>query len=267
MFSKKEGQVSFFMVVGIVVMLISIILVLNTYNFEKEPVLNPIGFEGVVTYTSDFFESAADEALWELSYGGYIHEDFPVGKWYTSYHGWKVPYYLIEEFQLPFDEISLKENIKLKMVEKINSNLTYSFFEEKGYKVEHRNISVDDILVKINQEDVSFVLNYPIEIRFDDKYMNKEEFLVKEGIPIGRIHNIVKEIVTDIKSSEVYDMSKYCEKYDKDGATNLYVRKSDKGEFEIIQIITYSAQDKRLKIPYRFNIAIYNRELKGVCKV
>lgn len=263
----KRGQVTIFIIIGVVIL--SIFLMFLYVRSAKTEIDDSsvlygaaLDFSNLNKYTQDFFEEVCNDAVWEISFGGYLLEKRPKED-FTHYHGWRVPYYLTgaSVVNYPSQEIIVNE-LKKHIIVEANA-LNYTTFENLGYEVTKEELVAGDIDISINVEEVSFDIDFPIKAKKGESSKEFKRYVVDVSIGLGRLFETAKEIAEDVQEGQT-DISANCPNYDKNGLTNIYLRKSDEGTRNIVQLIDYGSYDERRQVPYRFHLALYE-ELQGEC--
>jgi len=190
MFVEKRGQLTAFVIVGIVIV-VGIILVFVLMNASKSPEGSSTNL-GEFSSVGDTIDACIDNVVLEGVYyiglqGGY-YKNAPVSKYY-NYHN--VPYYVIENKTY---QPSLAD-IEAEISEYVNTYVPYciSSYENSDYEV---TLTGDVVTVSsLTEHGAMIEVDMPVTISKGDKTIQVDEFSSEAYVPLGKIYSIVTEIM------------------------------------------------------------------------
>lgn len=188
---RTKGQVTSFIIVGIMIILIaSVVFFLRQSAFEDVDVLDysPEDLSPIESYLVHCLDNSARNALLIIGMqGGYIElpgniYSHPRTFLQTTQGGMKVPLWKIDGQEV-FPDLRLVESQMETFIEKDIKPCVNALTEMD---------SLGDILFKsdplvnvsINKEDVSFILNYEFEAEFENKFVTFEKFGVRTPVKL-----------------------------------------------------------------------------------
>ncbi len=295
---RKRGQVTLFIILGLIVVIIFAIY-LYTSGLNSKRVLSSkaqnLRSNAVKDYAESCIKIAAEDALFNKIglHGGYLNPDGDATYGETGainpsavFQGEKVPYYLegtnsgniktYNKFVPSMDTIKKKiENYVIVEFEKcfkantfgdIGINITKP---EIDYKAINFDFSKTDVRIDvgINQNDVSISLDYPIVVREREIETELESFSVILPIRLKSLFDSSAIMVENIKNKQpdTYDISLDCSSYDKNGLTNIYLKSSDDGSGKIVQLVDFSTYNSNYVNSYIFQFAVKNVNIQSDC--
>lgn len=221
----KKGQVTVFIIIGIVILLIAggayfardYILKSEFEREQAKAAAIPEKAESVKEYIDGCVREVSDDAVRLIGeQGGYIEvpldelvitdaDPFSNSLEIFRGSGIRVPYWYyikangVEKLQVPS-----KEFIQNEIEEYINENLescvnNFKIFREKGYEFNEGEVLS---VVNIENNKVLVVVNWPIELSIDDFKFNFEKFYSSVDAELGKLYNLAKEIIE--KENEEY---------------------------------------------------------------
>ncbi|MBW2980897.1 hypothetical protein KY360_05770 [Candidatus Woesearchaeota archaeon] len=291
---QKRAQVTVFIIVGIIIASIFGFVYFSksrvTENEEEGVVEETVEFKFDVTPIQTYIESClaqvSEEGVWILgTHGGYIDpdgnpfygEEGNILSESTTYQGDKIPYYSdgSETHTYPF-LAQIEEKLSRYIIVEFERCLDFSAFEDMGFNITKPDLnyqSVDFILdilpvdsrVSINRGDVVVKIEYPITIRKEDSVTKLSDFRISLPIRLGAIYYSMSSLVTKIIDLQTYNIAPECDVYDTNGLTNIYFKRNDNGEYEIIQFVDYETYEHKYLKAYKFQFAIKNVDFSGEC--
>ena len=105
-------------------------------------------------------------------------------------------------------ENELNIYLKDKLKECINLRKFKEGFKSYDYELKY-DINNLDVEARINKEDVLFKVKLPVEVSKDEIKFEKDEFAKKVNIPIGSILNVVNDILNSEASSGDFNIVDY----------------------------------------------------------
>ncbi|MBW2974294.1 hypothetical protein KY366_01120 [Candidatus Woesearchaeota archaeon] len=221
---KKRGQITIFVVLGIVILTISGILYYTHSSLTKEDADvsmkktsgSEFDAEPVKKFAESCLRKVSDKGLWTVGeHGGYINpdgdEDYgedgvpDPSTQVTSYGGKDVPYYLIksseEETSAYFLTLKdIEEKLSRYIIVEFEKCLDSDVFESLGFEVKKPDIDYKAVgfdfssipvecNVSINIDSVTVQVEYPMTVRTDDGQTELREFRASLPVRLGRVHN------------------------------------------------------------------------------
>ena len=221
----KKGQVTVFIIIGIVIVLIAggaylardYILKTEFERGQAEAAAVPEKAESVKEYIDSCVKEVSEEAVRIIGErGGYIEvpldelvitdaDPFSNSLEIFRGSGIKVPYWYytkangVEKLQIPSKEF-MQNEIENYIDENLKGCINnFKTFKEKGYE-----LNSEDVLSVVNIENnkVLIVVNWPIELSIDDFKFNFEKFYSSVDAELGKLYNLAKDIIE--KENEEY---------------------------------------------------------------
>lgn len=199
MISKKRGQVTIFIIIGILIVagvVLFFILKEDSSEGEIEPIeVNP-EIEPVYSYVDSCLDSSSKEVVYAVGTGGGYY-DIEEEK---STEDLGVTYHLIDSRNIMLSEKEIEkeisENIEIK-TENCSSDLDSKFSD---YQVRQKNMSVE---TTIKQEEILIEADYPLLIKKGESVYEVRKFRKKIPVRLGEIHEAVDEFIEEeVDSSE-----------------------------------------------------------------
>ncbi len=296
---KKRGQVAIFIIIGIIMLVfLSFVIYARLSNSEKVALNNikPKVFnqESIKNYVESCLSMSAEEGLWKIgAHGGYINPDGEpyygekgVSEFYqgrmpgkTYINNISVPYYIdSQRYPISYPSIyDIEEKLAKFIILKFESCLNFSIFENSGFDItlpdiDYQNINFDfdqtdiNIDVTTGYEDVSVTLDYPMTFRRGQVEYRMKYFRANLPVRFRTLYNAALLLSNNIYGSFVYyNLEPECHLYDSNDMTNLFYKKSDYGDWDIIQLVDYSTYHERYTRSYLFQFAIKNIGFIGEC--
>lgn len=190
---NKRGQLTFFVIIVLSIAFIILFLVIN-FNSEKEFKNYKGGseFEPIYLFAENCLKETAIQGTYYIGKtGGYL-----IPFKFSTNEG--VAYYYIDgKYYVP-----TKERIESETSNYIKNFFDYcinDFSDFPGFVVNVKDI---DITTFIEDENIFFEVNYPLNIKKGDSTYDVENFEFKLPIRIGLMHNISDQIIQKIIKNE-----------------------------------------------------------------
>ena len=201
----KRGQITIFMIIGILILLIIALTLFFTRSIVKEEQDQELS-ESTPIETSAlkmFVESCLTKTSYDSIYYNYINGGFYKPQFITLYNKWSVPYYyhLGDSFQ-PIEE-QVEEGLSLYVQNNILDCLE-NFSAIKDLKVVSTKEPIADVDIK--PVGVDFDLDLSLEISSGDKTKEINEFSVQLDVPLREVNDILTEIIVEQDKSPNYVM-------------------------------------------------------------
>lgn len=189
-YMRNKGQVTIFMIVGIILLAMIILAVLLNLSFREDEV--PTAKEDTSTLQgfvqSCLQEVGTDAVVLSGMQGGYT--TLPESYLITDYSEIGYSYYKGKDRLLSKDEFEYQ--ISKFVEDSIDECLdNFNSFRKQGYAVESGNPEVETF---IREGNVMVELNYPISLSRSADSMTQEDFSSIIDVRLGHIYDIVREI-------------------------------------------------------------------------
>ncbi len=189
---EKKAQITLFLILGVVILLVIGGFLLLANNLKKEEAVPEIG-EGATL--RGFVENCIQEVAIPAIYlqgvqGGYIYRREESFKRQGS--DYRINYLYDEKNNVP-----TREQLQSELNLYVNANLRYCLgdfeaYKNMGYQVEIGAIDTDSI-VGIN--DIFIKVNYPVTLTQQDKKEEIEEFSATIPIRLGYLNDLSREFI------------------------------------------------------------------------
>ena len=196
---NKRGQVTIFVIVGIVIV-ISVFLVFYFLGdrikrqTEVEAVFDESSLEPLQDYIGSCIEKHGNEAIeLILKQGGKIDPGF-----YYYFNDNKLNYICYSddlspcERKIPFISKMFEDEMKSYLELKLPSCIDLDAIRNEGYSVQEVQMNAD---VDVLEYSVVVNLNYPVTINKGDSLIEEDKFTRTFDAPLGRIAEISKDVV------------------------------------------------------------------------
>ncbi|MBI1934831.1 hypothetical protein HYS31_00165 [Candidatus Woesearchaeota archaeon] len=287
---KKRGQISVFLVAAIVILIvIGLGFYLSLSSAKKKSAASisgtsqEIGADIVKVYAETCVKLVSEDALFNRigPFSGYIDPNGDIAydeegaSKNALFLGDKVPYYLeaeqvgndvIYSTYIPsLDEISKKLS-RYAAVE-FEKCFDKSLFKELGIDITKPSGSYPAAYSFFNDEDVAINVQYPITVKIGNFATKFDSFRITLPIRFRSLYNSAVLLVENAKNMQPnkYYISNDCAIYDKNGLTNVYLKNSDNGQNEIIQLVDFSTYEKKYLNSHIFQFGVRNVNVEGEC--
>ena len=237
---EKRGQVTTFIIVGIVALIVVILL----FSLKDSLLIKIGGEKAAQDYLKGQMKGIEDEIgncvtkesrdvlVLIGKQGGYIESVD-----YVSYNGVNVAVLCNDILNsnnclnngLFNSDVENELNIYLK--DKLKECVNLRKFKE-GFKTYDYELKYDinnlDVITRINKEDVLFKVKLSVEINKDEIKFEKDEFAKKVNIPIGDILNVVNDILNSEASSGDFNIVDYSMNHLNENEITMTWRGADK---------------------------------------
>ena len=260
----KKGQVTFFIILGVVLLitvgltlLVRFVLVEEELEEETE-IARAIPYEAsaIEIYIDSCLKKASEEVAWQVgARGGYLGvSDITT----VNFQGEEVPYLLsgATSFGLSLSEIEEDMENEIKDIFENCSDL--SFFKEMGFNVTRLGQTLVD--VSLMDETIRVELTYPLSIKKREFEIELRYFTVTLPIRLGSLYDSSLELISNIKSSQPYNITQDCYLYDTNNKTNIYFKGGN-----IIQLMDFSTYEHEYLQTYVFQFAVEDVQVTGGC--
>ncbi|MBU0535793.1 MAG: hypothetical protein KKE20_02425 [Nanoarchaeota archaeon] len=250
--TEKKGQVTFFIIIGIILILAMIIIGLHTSSTPVEEQSEELSQTPLVRFVESCLGQTAQDALIFISSRGGFYglpsESTEESLVQTAY--WKI----ISEPRIP-----TREMISVEVSDYIDDNIEYclgnfSEFRRMGYDITARDPNTQLI---INEDTASLSLEYPIKLAKDDGIIEVSSF-AKE-IDARQFNDLLytSEMLTSAMPEEGVCVT-CLKEIEKD--TDTYIKYLVSGNSTVIFAVNANNQ----KEPNRFVFAIEFNEPEGI---
>ena len=279
-FRAKRGQVSIFMIVALVILLIagfyfyiSLSSGKSKTNIVAAKVSKSPDADIVKSYAESCIRKISENALFEKIglQGGYIGASSDS----TNYLGHQVPYFLqgiksngVTTYNSNIPTLNfIKNNLASHIEAEFENCFKPDVFSQIGLKVvKTGSIKAD---VGSNEGDISVKINYPLIIHKEKAETKIDSFSVILPIRLKSIYDSAASLVEKAKNSQPnqYNIGSDCGEllnFDKDKLTNIYLRTNNDGSF-IVQYVDFSTYHRHYFNSYFFQFAAKNVNIAGEC--
>ncbi len=202
----KKGQVTIFVLIGILVLLIvGFIFVANKMTVEQgieESTQQTVAKakEPLEEYIDVCLQSVVENGLLTIGLqGGYY--SVPLNRFTTIYTD--VPYYYDD------GDVSLvpsMDDVEDSLSQYITNNLMnclggFETFREMGYTIETGLMVVD---TSIMEDSVSVVLDYPVTLKSETEVKPYEMFVYQYDINLNTVYSVMNTLMTDVITNPYY---------------------------------------------------------------
>ncbi|MCK4589765.1 MAG: hypothetical protein KAT77_04930 [Nanoarchaeota archaeon] len=260
---KKRGQITIFIIIGVILLIaVALILLLRSTTVEKELEVEekaaqelPSELAPIESYIQSCLEKASEEALWQVgAQGGYINIPDPK----TTFQGQDLPY-LLDGTISNYPTLSeIERQTADKIVEKFENCSDLSIFEKIGFNI--TKLGATQVNITIANESTFIKLTYPLSIKKGKSETKIDIFIVRLPIRLGTLYYSSLELIKKTIATQPYNIAQDCSSYDKNQLTNVYFKDN-----KIIQFMDYSAYQHEFFQTYIFQFAVRNVEVMGGC--
>jgi hypothetical protein len=236
---KKRGQITVFMIVGILILLIIALTLFFTRNISEEEQDLELSESAPVETSAVkmFVESCLKKTGYDAIYYNYINGGFYQPQFITLYNQWSVPYY----YHLGDNLIPMETQIEEGLEDYVEDNILpclNNFTDIPNFNIVAKDLPLMKINIKQNQVD--FNLNLPLEVSRDDTIKEVNQFLVQLEVPLKELNEILVSIIDEQEKSSDEVMLDYLSRLavEKEFTTKLFYE-SD----EVIYILTFDKID------------------------
>lgn len=194
----KRGQVTIFMIIGILILIImGSFFLIKSYSEEKrveteaEIIQQEIKMSAPVKqYIESCLDSTGKKALLFVGkHGGYY--ELPL----QSDDFFLMPYYFYDNKS----HLISKKELEIQISNYINHELffcvkNFVFFEEHGYDIKQEDVSTSTIIAK---NKVILNLNFPVTLAKGDSVQNIFEFTTSINSRLGIVYEVIKELLEE----------------------------------------------------------------------
>lgn len=183
---KKRGQISIFVILAIVIVVILLIYFVVKGNLINKNEINP-EIQPIYNYVDNCLEKISEDAIYIIGQNGgyfiYANRSNEVG----------IPYYFDRGENLIPSKEKLEEELSL-YVNEMMFFCTKNFAEFPDYNIKSKEIKTK---VEINNEYVTFDLNYPLSINKGENNFVLENFNKKISSRLDTIYKTAFEIIKE----------------------------------------------------------------------
>ncbi len=173
---NKKAQLTIFIIIGVVLLMVLFISIsLSNYRSDENQILSE-----EIRPINNFVESCLK----------YISEN---ATWTLTRHGGQIS-------ELVYDKIPELSQMESELSEYINANIDFCIndfevFKKRGFIITQSNHIVE---TRINQEDITFTLIYPIKLQKQDSVTELDTFVfVYQGISLPYLRNAAIQILEE----------------------------------------------------------------------
>ena len=215
---KKRGQVTIFIVLGIVILVAFGFLAAVRFNlfkteFDRELAKSqvPEQLRPVKIHIDDCLKSISETAVYTLSSrGGYltIPTDIiprsinnPFSNSLEIYSGHEVAYWFYESANaIQKQQIPTKESMELEISDYLNEHFSDCYYElgtyyNQGFEIELSPYT--DSEVNIQNNHIEIMVDAPMYVALNDVTKTIEKHTIKLDIPLGKFYDLSKKIIEE----------------------------------------------------------------------
>jgi hypothetical protein len=289
----KRGQVSIFIILGILIVTLSVLFFYISSQRDKNIIKGENKFNGyeilpIKEFTETCLKNAAIKGIFSKTglHGGFIspegdpaYGDLGVGEYsnqFTTFKNVQVPFHFVNNNADYPSLQAIEKKLANYIIVEFDKCLDYSIFENTRFEIikpslEDLVLNFDysqspiDSKVQVNEEDVTVVVEYPIIIRVDEMVSKLNHFQEKLPVRLKPLFESSEIVIEKIQqnSPNVYDLTADCSLYDKNGKTNVYSFVDDSGNYKIIQFVDFASYFDNFKEAFVFQFAV--NDIAGEC--
>lgn len=239
---NNKAQVTFMILIAVLIA-ITAALIIYAAGFMNKNAIGPLVFDkaSIENYINNCIKRTAENGLKLLGKQGSIYPDNYLKATYFS-----IQYYFYDnQNKMPTIE-KMQNELESYMNENLGTCLKdFEDFKKQGWNVEK---SVIESKAGINEQDVSFEINFPIKVSDKDDAISFEKFASKLNVRLKYIYNLISAIIDfNVKHQKSIDRT----------ALNNY--NVNVTAFPYQNSLVYAIDDSESLImnsPYRFNFAL-----------
>lgn len=273
MFMKKRGQITIFVIIGLV-LVISLIIVFSISGGRQlselkisaaEANIGSVETTVIRTYIENCLKTTAENAVFSKIglQGGYLAAEEGIS--YILYDDKNVPHY-IDGAAITIPEISYIEaeagRYVAEEIDKAGGCIDFSMLKSLGFNI--TKAGETKVIFKINKADISVSMRYPITAEKESSIAELSQFNVALPIRLGLLHEKSNEIVNAINAAQqsdppqTYDISQHCGIFD--NYVNVYFKNN-----EIVQLVDFKTYGCKYTHSTTYQFAIKNVDFIGNC--
>lgn len=271
---KKRGQVTIFIILGIIIVLaVGILLYISHKSaaIHKQEQADSSEVEAMIRVCS---EQATMEALRQAGlHGGYVNprgdptiQEVGDGRAIEARYFFEdtaVSYaYMNRKGQLP--SIQELSTVTSNFVRRsLGGCVNLSFYARKDYSVVAPSHSAQNVKVTILKEEVLVEVVYPVELRKDSTTFTVPTVSGRVKTRFGLLYDKANHLL--MQDLADYSLANHCAEYaSPDKKVNVYVRSNRQNNDQLIQFIDASPLERGGKV-LKFQFATRNTQIKGEC--
>lgn len=244
----EKGQISLFMVLGIVIIIMVAILLISVRNISRDTVQSNLEDTSLLSneqriqqYLEVCLRDIAVSGIYLLGLqGGYIDPD------YNENHGdydqvdyaqsgeIRIPYWYINGQDLSPSREMMERKLGRYILIEGQECLDFEQFDfltgtdiikpKRSYQDEYFAEAATDISVSINRQDVSVIFSYPIILKGKRDQKEMDPILLHIPIALGEDYLIAQTIIGKMAEAAApgYNLEQDCESLSRGGYTNVF---------------------------------------------
>ncbi len=186
---SRKAQITFMILIAVLIVIIAA-LIIYAAGFMNENAIGPLAFDkaSIENYINNCIKGTAENGLKLLGKHGSIAPDYYLDTPYLS-----IQYYFYDnQNKMPSIE-KMQNELELYMNENLGACLKdFEDFKKQGWNVEKGGISSK---AGINEQDVSFEINFPVKVSFGDNAISFEKFASRLNVRLKYIYNLIFAII------------------------------------------------------------------------
>lgn len=194
----KRGQVTVFIIVGILILFLAAgtLFVIKTYNKEKaqveqEKLVKVSDFDSVKLFIEECLKKVSKQGIVHIGFhGGYYQVPEPADEQIFM----RIPYYFdLGQKRFPTKEI-ISSQFSLYVKDNLQTCLNdFTAFKNQGFEFFEKEIEVNVLLGK----NVIFEMNYPLRVTKEDSVKEFREFSSTIPLNFAEIYSIVEQTILE----------------------------------------------------------------------
>jgi hypothetical protein len=193
---QKKGQVTVFIIVGIIaILIIGAFLLIRERTAAPPDQATAIDTSSLNSFVTSCAKQTAQNAVVYTGLRGGVA--FP--EKYLAFAGIEMPYYFYEGVEsVPSDEI-IKETLKYYMDNSLKSCTNgFESFKTQGYTIEEGDVAST---VTIAENEVIFDIDYPVTFSLGDSKETKSKFSANAAVMLPKMTGAAREYITAQKEN------------------------------------------------------------------
>ena len=187
----KKGQVTIYIIIGIILVLVIGALFLFRPNITKveEAIEVPLELIPVKDYVDDCLRQVVTTGIYLLgTQGGYIFP--PSGSLETDFSTIAYGYNLGKDNLVSISK--MEEELSTYIGFGLPDCINFSVLEQEGFNITQEKIEVE---TNVNYDNIIFEVKYPLEIVKEDYSSKLDKFIQIVPIRLGYVHSVAKDII------------------------------------------------------------------------
>ncbi len=279
---KKRGQISIFLILGVIIILMGLFYFFYSSeqkskqtSGQKQVADSGQDIASITSYIQECVNEAATDSLWYLGRrGGHLRpeETSPYGTILVD--GLRIPYII----NYPQSAFPSKGEMESRLASYFLSSLDlctdFSSFQQMGYSIDEPSLASLSIIqsgpiATINQDEVLFAVRYPLNAKVENSTYQLEAFTARIPVRLGRMSDASSSVINSIRSAwdnnQAFDISSInCDGFDPYRFINVYALPTSDEYTLIIRLIDYEYSAKKYAPGYIYQFAVHKNPLNFI---